>query len=625
MTQLVGGRYEIVRKIAEGGMGAVFEAKHHMTKKTVALKVLFPHIGKNEASKQRFFTEVSAAAEIAHPGIVDCFDSGVDPSDGSLFVAMELLQGDTMTDWLGRGGHSRDDVLDFMDRVLEPMAAAHSRGIVHRDLKPDNVFLARQPDGSTIVKILDFGIARDLDTSKDNVTHTGIAMGTPHYMAPEQAMSARGVLATADVWALGVMLYESLCGRPPFDGETASAIVVHACTQPHPPIASRVPDLDPRLAQLVDRCLAKQPVERPPDAGELLRLLREARGGRTAAARGAGFGTPTARGQDQMDAGSQGFGTNPTGFGVGQPSSGFGAGQPSSGFGTGQPSSGFGTGQPSSGFGTGPQAAPSGAGHAGYAGVHPTPATQPGAPGGFGSSPGMAPQHAPPAGAGGSKMGLFIGIGVVALLVIGGGVAAAVLLAGGDEPAEARVPQAPTGGVGMVTISTDIQGGAELIVDGQSQGLVIGGQQVRISSGPRLIELKVDGAVAASATVQVMPNATTIAPLTRGGGSGEENVVTGQLMAGDNTLQTGEYNDQYTYQWQSGTVHVELRSAAFDAYVIVKSPSGQQVENDDMVGAGGSKDAGLDVVVNEAGTWTVIATSYQAGESGDYQLILRGP
>ncbi|MAQ15275.1 MAG: hypothetical protein CMN30_14535 [Sandaracinus sp.] len=620
MTQLVGGRYEIVRKIAEGGMGAVFEAKHHMTKKTVALKVLFPHIGKNEASKQRFFREVSAAAEIAHPGIVDCFDSGVDPNDGSLFVAMEMLQGDTMTDWLARGGHSRDDILDFMDRVLDPMAAAHARGIVHRDLKPDNVFLARQPDGSVAVKILDFGIARDLDTSKDNVTHTGIAMGTPHYMAPEQAMSARGVLATADVWALGVMLYEALCGHPPFDGETASAIVVHACTQPHPPIGSQVMDLDPRIAQLVDRCLAKEPSHRPADAAELQRLLREARGGRTAQDGALALSTPGSRGQGQMGAGNQGFGTNPT-YDTG---GGFGGPTPV----TAAPS--FGGPTPT------PTPAPS------YGGAAPTPAPGPGyatsgggygtapghAPAGYGapgSAPGMGPQAAPPAG--GSKTGLFIGLGVLAVVLIGGGVAAAVLLAGSDEaPPVAAAPQpaAPTGGVGTVTISTDIQGGAELIVDGQSQGLVVGGQQVRISSGPRTLELKLDGTIVASATVQVMPNAVTDAPLMRGG-NGAEAVVTGQLAAGDRTLQSGEFADHFTYQWQSGTVHIEALSSDFDSYLVVKSPSGQQHDNDDMAGSGSSTNAGLDLAITEPGTWTVIVTSFQSGETGNYQLIVRGP
>ncbi len=239
----------------------------------------------------------------------------------------------------------------------------------------------------------------------------------------------------------------------------------------------------------------------------------------------------------------------------------------------------------------------------------------------------MAPQAAPPASSG-SKTGLIIGVVVVLLLLAGGGVAAVLLLRGGDDTQAAanaaQQPQAPTGGIGTVTIQTDIQGGAELLVDGQSQGLVVGGQQVRVSSGPRQLELKVDGMVVASQLVQVMPNATTTAQLTRGG-NGPETITTGNLQAGDRTLQTGELADHYTYQWQSGTVHLEARSQQFDPYLVVKSPSGQQHDNDDMTPGGNDTTAGLDLAITEPGTWTVIVTSYQPGETGQYQLILRGP
>src|SRR5690348_545687 len=222
-------------------MGAVFEAQHNLSKKTVALKILFPHIGKDEAARQRFLREVSAPAQIGHDGIVEVYDAGFDPQDGSLFVAMEFLQGEPMRDRLTKGGIALDTLLDMFEQVLDPLAAAHAKGIVHRDLKPENVYMTKKRDGSEVIKLLDFGIARDLDTSQANVTHTGIAMGTPHYMAPEQAMSAKGVGTAADVWAIGVMMYEALAGRTPFDGETASAIVVHACTQAHAPLAQVSP------------------------------------------------------------------------------------------------------------------------------------------------------------------------------------------------------------------------------------------------------------------------------------------------------------------------------------------------------------------------------------------------
>src|SRR5690606_1065494 len=122
-------------------------------------------------------------------------------------------------DRLERGGLTRDQILDLFELLLDPLAAAHARVIVHRDLKPENVFLHRERDGREVLKLLDFGIARDLDEKSQSVTQTGMAMGTPHYMAPEQAMSARSVSFPADVWAVGAMLYEALAGKPPFSGE----------------------------------------------------------------------------------------------------------------------------------------------------------------------------------------------------------------------------------------------------------------------------------------------------------------------------------------------------------------------------------------------------------------------
>ncbi len=274
--RLIGGRYEIVRKIAEGGMGAVYEAQHHLSKKTVALKILFPRIGTDESARARFLREVSAPAQIGHDGIVEVLDAGFDTQDGSLFVAMEMLRGETMRERFARG-LTRDQALDFFEAMLEPLAAAHHKGIVHRDLKPENVFVHRTRDGREMVKLLDFGIARDLDASSPAVTQTGIAMGTPHYMAPEQAMSARDVSYPADIWAAGAMIYEALSGAPPFGGDTASEIVVHAVSQPHEPLHSRAPTTPPEIAALVDRCLDKDPTKRPANAAQLLSEIRIAR------------------------------------------------------------------------------------------------------------------------------------------------------------------------------------------------------------------------------------------------------------------------------------------------------------------------------------------------------------
>ena len=135
--RLIGGRYRVISKIAEGGMGAVYVAEHHLSKKGVALKILFEHIGRDEAARSRFLREVSAPAQIGHDGIVEVYDAGFDTEDGSLFVAMELLKGEPLRDRLLKGGHSLEQILDWFEEILDPLAAAHEAGIVHRDLKPE--------------------------------------------------------------------------------------------------------------------------------------------------------------------------------------------------------------------------------------------------------------------------------------------------------------------------------------------------------------------------------------------------------------------------------------------------------------------------------------------------------
>jgi serine/threonine-protein kinase len=283
----IGGRYEIVRKIAEGGMGAVYEARHLLSKKVVALKILLPHVGTDEAARARFLREVSVSATIGHDGIVEVIDAGYDEDEGSLFVAMEMLVGETLAERLTHTS-TVNEQLDLFERMLEPLAAAHAKGIVHRDLKPENAFLHKRRDGSEILKLLDFGIARDLDASKESVTSTNVAMGTPRYMAPEQAMSAKSVSFPADVWAMGVMMYEALTGAPPFTGETPHAIIVYTCTRPHVPLAEMAPSAPPAVVAVVERCLEKKPEDRPADAATLLAQLREARkeGGANVAAVG---------------------------------------------------------------------------------------------------------------------------------------------------------------------------------------------------------------------------------------------------------------------------------------------------------------------------------------------------
>jgi hypothetical protein len=261
---IVAGRYEIVALIGSGGMGAVYRAVHTMSRREVALKVITTAYGHTPEVAIRFQREASAPAAIGHPGIVAVHDAGVDPASGSFFLTMELLAGTSLRDRMGPAA------LPWLLALLEPLAAAHARGFVHRDLKPENVFIDRS-QGAERVKLLDFGIARRLEDV--GVTATGTGMGTPHYMAPEQAMSARDVGPRADVYSVGVMLYEAITGRVPYAAPSMAAMLVQMQSAPLPPISSSVAGVHPSLSSLVERCLSLDPAIRPADAGTLHREL----------------------------------------------------------------------------------------------------------------------------------------------------------------------------------------------------------------------------------------------------------------------------------------------------------------------------------------------------------------
>jgi len=263
--QIVGGRYEVLDHIASGGMGAVYRARHLISDRVVALKVLFEHAAHDLTHAERFRREARAAAAIDHPGVVEVLDAGVDDG-GLLFLAMELLEGEHLGTRLTREGTTLADGLSLILHALDPLTAAHARGFVHRDLKPENLFVLH--DGS--LRLLDFGIAKPLEGN--SATRTGASLGTPYYMAPEQVMSARRVTPAADVWAVGVILYELLTGRLPFEGPTPEAVVVRACTERATPVAEHF-DGAPNLSALVDACLAQEPEERPADAATLRQRL----------------------------------------------------------------------------------------------------------------------------------------------------------------------------------------------------------------------------------------------------------------------------------------------------------------------------------------------------------------
>jgi serine/threonine-protein kinase len=247
-------------------MGAVWVARHRITRESVALKLMYTDGPRQDELHERLLREAAAPAQIGHAGLVRVLDAGVDPEDGTLYIAMELLSGESLRDRLARPGTTRATALGLVVEMLDPLAAAHARGFVHRDLKPQNAFVERLPDGRERVKLLDFGLSRR--PGVNTVTDAGNVMGTVAYVAPEQLRDARNVGPAADVWSVGVMLYQILAGRLPFEG-TAAVLFGRILGEPPPALGALVPDADPRLVALITRCLAKVPAERPADAGAL--------------------------------------------------------------------------------------------------------------------------------------------------------------------------------------------------------------------------------------------------------------------------------------------------------------------------------------------------------------------
>ncbi len=218
------GSYRVLRKLGEGGMGAVYVAEHALIGRKAAIKVLLPSLSANQDIVQRFFNEARAATAIQDAGIVQIFDFGYH-TDGSAYIVMEYLEGETLDARLRRLGRLHPhDAVRIMRQSAGSLAAAHSRGIIHRDLKPENIFLVRDAEvaGGERPKILDFGIAKLTGDAGNKVkTHTAAIMGTPWFMSPEQCRGAGHIDHRSDIYALGCVLFQLVTGQPPFDGEGA--------------------------------------------------------------------------------------------------------------------------------------------------------------------------------------------------------------------------------------------------------------------------------------------------------------------------------------------------------------------------------------------------------------------
>ncbi len=262
-------RWKILRKIGEGGMGRVFEAEHTEIGRKVAIKILHPVYSRTPEVVARFRMEARAASRIGHPNIIEITDSGT-TIDGSFYFVMEMLEGIDLAERLKKEQRLPvEEMLIVATQVAQALGAAHQINIVHRDLKPENIFLINRDGNPNFVKVLDFGIAKSLEEEKiRKLTTPGMAMGTPEYMAPEQA-SGKGSDARSDIYSLGAILYEMLTGRAPIHGENMMDILIRKATEDPVDVALLRPDVPPAVAQLVMRTLSRNPEGRPQSMGEL--------------------------------------------------------------------------------------------------------------------------------------------------------------------------------------------------------------------------------------------------------------------------------------------------------------------------------------------------------------------
>jgi len=263
------GKYRVEEVIGVGGMGQVVKASHLYLQQPVAIKILLPEMVDSQSTIARFLREAQATVRLRSEHIARVMDVGTMP-DGAPFMVMEFLEGHDLNQILRHHGpQMAQAVVDLILQACEGIAEAHSMGIIHRDIKPSNFFITRRPDGSNLLKILDFGISKT-PAEMSELTGTQTVIGTPTYMAPEQMVSARSTDPRSDIWSIGVVMYQLLAGRPPFEAETYAQLVLKVGTAPPSPMHVALP---PGLQDIVFRCLEKDPNKRIQNVGDLARML----------------------------------------------------------------------------------------------------------------------------------------------------------------------------------------------------------------------------------------------------------------------------------------------------------------------------------------------------------------
>ncbi|PYQ51047.1 MAG: serine/threonine protein kinase [Acidobacteria bacterium] len=266
-TELLGS-YRLIDRLGAGGMGEVWRAEDTRLLRSVAIKILSERIANDPEWKARFLREARTIAQMNHPNIATIYS--IEQEAEKLFIVMELVEGESLATVLARGPLPPQEAVRMMQQVAEALAEAHEKGVVHRDVKPDNVIV-----GKRSVKVLDFGIAKQLVSSTETptLTQAGLIVGTPFYMSPEQALG-KPVDARSDLFSLGVVLYEALTGKRPFEGESVTETMMNIIMQEAPDLSTTSPaSLPPSLVEIVNRALQKKPERRFGSAGEMVDAL----------------------------------------------------------------------------------------------------------------------------------------------------------------------------------------------------------------------------------------------------------------------------------------------------------------------------------------------------------------